>query len=200
MPTINVTQSVTIGGVTIAGQYTQSGESPLAYEPVTPLPAAKAGTLSTRTDANTGVLTLGSGHGLQENDVVSVFWASGSRYNLDVGTPSGATLVPIDGGAGDDLPTQGTAITVCLQTEAEFLFSGDNAKVIAISANRRAVVLLAGSDDTVHLPADIQAGGSYQWNGQGANPVSGDSVAKLVMANGDASQALTVKAGVLLDV
>ena len=38
------------------------------------LAAGKAGTLSTRTDNTDGTLTLGSGHGITDGQVISIFW------------------------------------------------------------------------------------------------------------------------------
>lgn len=197
MATATISQRTTIGGLTIEGSTTVEGESALTYEN-TALAAAKSGTLSTRTDNDTGVITS-SAHGITEGQKVSVFWSGGSRYNMDVGTVATNTLA-IDGGAGDNLPSATTAVTVCVQTEANFAITGNQLQAIAIKGNRRCVVLLSGSDSTVHLPNDLLANEAYTWvNGTTTNPVSGDTVTKLVIANGETST-LTLQAAAVLDV
>lgn len=76
------------------------------------VPAAKAGTLTTRTDANTGTLTLASGHGFTVGNRVDVYWAAGVRYGMAVTGVSG-TAVTVDGGGGNDLPSTSTAVAAC---------------------------------------------------------------------------------------
>ena len=72
-----------------------------------------AATLSTRTDADTGIATLASGHGITTNDTVDVFWNAGQVYAMTV-TASAATTIGIDGGDGDDLPIATTVIGIRL--------------------------------------------------------------------------------------
>ncbi len=72
-----------------------------------------AGTLSTRTDADTGIATLASGHGITTNDTVDVFWNAGQIYAMTV-TASASTTIGIDGGSGDDLPIATTVIGIRL--------------------------------------------------------------------------------------
>ncbi len=92
--------------------------------------AAQTGTLTTRTDADTGVATLSTGHGIITADVVDVYFTAGVRYGMDA-TVSG-DLVTIDGGAGDDLPTQDDPVTVVKQTPIEVNFDGDDAQIVGI--------------------------------------------------------------------
>lgn len=79
-------------------------------------PRSIAGTLTTRTDNDTGTLTLSSGHGVMTGNTVDVFWNdhANSRLGMTVGTVSG-TSVPIDGGTGDNLPAAATAVQVVNQ-------------------------------------------------------------------------------------
>ncbi len=92
--------------------------------------AAQTGTLTTRTDVDTGVATLSSGHGIITADVVDVYFAAGVRYGMDA-TVSG-DAVTVDGGAGDDLPAQDDPVTVVLQADVEVNFDGDDAQVVGI--------------------------------------------------------------------
>jgi len=78
------------------------------------------GTLTTRSDDDTGVLTMDDGmHGIATGDVVDVQWADGSRLAITVGTVAGTT-VPIDGGRGDVLPAESTAVTVVRSANVGF--------------------------------------------------------------------------------
>lgn len=201
MPSAQMNQSVVIGGVDVRGSITKTGEVPISYEPVageTSRPAGKAGTLSTRTSDTAGTLTLGSGHGITDGQEIMIFWSTAFAYYATVGTVAG-TSVPFTGAAGTVLPSQGTAIVASVQSEVAFNFAGSNAAMLAIAGDRRCGVLLAASDDTVHLAKDVAAGGGYFWDGNGTNPVSGDTINKLVIGNGDSANALLVRAGVLTD-
>lgn len=93
------------------------------------LVAAQTGTLTTRTDDNTGVATLTTGHGIV-NGKVDVYWATGVRYGMDATVATNA--VSIDGGAGDNLPDQDTACTVVIPTAVEVNFDGDTLEIIGI--------------------------------------------------------------------
>lgn len=74
-----------------------------------------AGTLTTRTDDNTGVITSAA-HGLATSDFVSVFWTDGSgvekfRANMDI-TSTTTDTITVDLGQGDVLPAATTAVIV----------------------------------------------------------------------------------------
>ena len=82
------------------------------------LAAAIIGTLSTRTDNDTGVLTVPTGHGITASDTVVVSWLAAGvrtyRYNVDV-TGVTSTTISIDLGAGTNLPSSSTAVTIVIQ-------------------------------------------------------------------------------------
>jgi len=72
------------------------------------------GTLTTRTDDDTGQLTLDANHGLEEGDTINLSWldepvSTGERTSMTVTSVDGAA-VDVDGGAGDALPAQDTAV------------------------------------------------------------------------------------------
>jgi len=94
------------------------------------LVAAQTGTLTTRTDDDTGVATLSTGHTIESDDVVDVYWAAGVRYGMTATVATNA--VTVDGGAGDALPTQDTAVTVVVQTAIEINFDGDDAQIVGV--------------------------------------------------------------------
>jgi len=92
--------------------------------------AAQTGTMTNKTDADTGVITLATGHGIESADVVDVYWPAGVRFGMDATVAGDA--VTCDGGAGDDLPENAVACTVVLQAAVEVNFDGDDAQVIAV--------------------------------------------------------------------
>ena len=124
-------RGVTIAGMSIRKTVIRDSDADVAYGPYT-LPTARAGTLSTRTDDDTGVLTVASGHGITTADTVDVYWSGGVRYGMTV-TATAATTIDINLGAGDVLPAQDTAITVCEQTEIEFDLDALDLQLAALS-------------------------------------------------------------------
>jgi hypothetical protein len=131
MPTAKITSTLSIGGVSMYSSITRTEEGQIGQE-VT-LPKATAGTLSTRTDDDTGVVTLASGHGLRVSDVVDVYWDAGIRYGMDVTAVNGDD-VSVNLGAGDVLPAQDTAVTVSKQVTVNTDFDGDDMVMIGALA------------------------------------------------------------------
>lgn len=122
--------SVQGGGISVQQSVTRSGDLTVAAQ-VT-LPAGKSGTLTTRTDDNTGQLTVASGHGITASDTVDVYWSGGRRYGVDV-TATASTTIDIDLGSGDNLPAQSTAVVVVKQVAANVMIDGDNAKLVVVN-------------------------------------------------------------------
>ena len=124
-----------------------------AYEIALPaLVAAQVGTLSTRTDNNTGIATLSTGHGITTGMVVDVYWAGGVRYGMDATVATNA--VTVDGGAGDNLPSQGVAVTVVEQVEINPLnLDGDAAQIVGVFYRN-------ASDQAAKAHIDMQDSGS----------------------------------------
>lgn len=132
MPTINYDVLLTGLGSTVGGRIARSGTAGVVYE--IPLAGGKTGTLSTRTDDETGTLTLESGHGITTGAIIDLYWSGGSRRNITVGTVSG-TSVPIgadDSGFGSNLPTATTAVIACVQTEFNVSIDGDEVAFIVL--------------------------------------------------------------------
>ncbi len=74
------------------------------------------GTLSTRTDDDTGIVTIASGHGVTTNDTIDVLWAAGKIYGMTV-SASDSTTVTLDGGDGDALPVANASVSIRLSTK-----------------------------------------------------------------------------------
>lgn len=196
--TSKVTFGGDIGGASIAGsaQRTASG----ALNQIFTANAAKAGTLSTRTNDTDGTLTLGAAHGVATSDVIDLYWDGGRRYGVTVGTVSG-TSVPISGGTGDNLPAQDTAITCAVQQVIDIDVEGDLLVAIGAVCGKRGQLCLMEST-TVHLHVDLAAGEPWLWikDSGFANPVVGDTITHAVFTQSDAGASPpTFRMGVLYD-
>jgi hypothetical protein len=197
---MRLSKSVTIGGRTISGAIERDAVTELSARPTTALAAGKAGTLSTRTDDNTGTATLASGHGILTGDVVDVYWSTGIRRGMTVGTVSG-TSVPIDLGAGDNLPAQATAIVVCKVTTLDVDLTGNSIIMAVATATRRASVSIQQNDGTVIKALDLGRSGNdgevWDWASDTdvTNPFAGVSVGKVVISNGSSAGTNTVSVG-----
>src|SRR5688572_5549257 len=126
-----VIQRVDVLGDTFQYAGTTSADNHVGFN-VT-MAVAKIGSLSTRTDANTGVLTMNSGHGITTGQRLDLYWSGGQRRGMVVGTVS-VDSVPIDLGAGTDLPAQGTAITAQVPQEESIVVTGANAVLIVFDS------------------------------------------------------------------
>ena len=194
--------SLSGAGLSISKSITRSGDHPNGYE-VT-LPVGTAGALSTRTDNDTGVVTA-AGHGLAQNDKVDVFWTvggvSGRRYGMTVGVVAGND-VPIDLGAGDNLPAQASAVVITKQVQINSQIDGDAIQIIGIIAEG------ANPNSTAKAHIDMQDVGSasieaidldanvpkiYDIAGGISNLFTGNVIEKTLAANGSSTEALTLK-------
>lgn len=194
MPTISYAVTVSGGGSSISTQPVLRTASGLIGVEET-LPVAQAGVLTTRTDADTGTITMGSGsHAIATGNVVDVYWDGGVQYGVTVGTVS-TTSVPIDTGSGDDLPAEDTAVTVVLQTSVNALIDGDEAEIIAImletndkSARTAGHVQLRDASNNEIAEIDLVSNVPQVWDlaGGSANPFTG-----AIITNGKLSQGST---------
>lgn len=193
MGTVTHAQSISGGGVTIQTMpVTRTNSGSIALEDT--LSAAKSGTLTTRTDDNTGTLTMANGHGITTGQIIDIYWSGGVQRTVTVGTVA-TNEVPIDGGIGDNLPADETAITAVVQKAINLAIDGDNADIIAI--------VLETVDKTIHTAANVQfldaaadviaeidlvTNVPQVWDIEGgsANPFTGDPITNL-----KASQAST---------
>lgn len=184
MPALQVSNSYQGGGIALQQGFNIEAEHPNPFD--VPVTAAVPGTLSTRTDNDTGVLTVASGHGITDDDTVDLYdSATGDliRKDMDVTAVTGTTI-SIDAGSGSNLPVQDTAVIVCKQTLINSLIDGDAIQFIVIGldlpgvnqAKGRAIFELA--DDSDVFEATLQ--GPMAWNVAGgqANDFAGAAVAK----------------------
>lgn len=178
--TINVSASA------FGQQYTddQSTTSDMGIPHAPSVPAAKVGSLTTRTDNDTGVLTMDTGHGITTAAKLDVYWQNadltyGSRSNMTVGTVA-TNSVPIDGGTGDNLPVNLTAITAAVPHVENATVDGDNLTAILFRSNDSQAIFTVCEDDgtTVLLTIRLAANSSYIWNDQSGitNPLAATDV------------------------
>lgn len=163
-----------------------------------PLPAAKVGSLTTRTDNDTGVLTMNAGHGILTGDRLDVYWDGGSRYGMVVGTVAGNS-VPIDLGSGDNLPIAGSAITAQVSIVEAFLLTGNQAITLVVTGSDISTVVFrqAASDSlAVRLNSPDQV---YSWDGTGTNPLAGAAVVSVLLSHKSSGGSSDVEVAVLYD-
>ncbi len=193
----SLVQTLTIDGVAFRRTLSGTGNS---VEKATPsVPAAKAGTLSARTDNDTGTLTLGSGHGVTDGQLIDVYWTGGSRRGMTVGTVAG-TSVPVDGGSGDNLPAAATVVTAAVPTQVSMAVTGDDVDAIgSYSSAYGWVVYRNGSTVLLTHRIDPANGDSDQWvsGSDITNPLAGVSVTNVLFSHADSTQARGMTAAVI---
>jgi len=169
------------------------------------VPAAKAGTLSTRTDNDTGILTLAADHGVLTGDRIDVYWeeagVKGQRLGMTVGTVAG-TSVPIDSGAGDNLPTAAVAVTASVPLEYNFEVDGDDVVGITAYAEKRGAIVFeaedGSADDDGHYKRVFGDASMFGWHSEDGdvNPFVGAVIRKAYMSHSDSTAAASMRFGI----
>lgn len=158
------------------------------------LAAATAGALSTRGGDTEGTLTLSSGHGIVEGDVIAIFWSSAYAYLATAGAV-GETTVPFSGALGTALPVQGTAVTVDVMENYDVDFDGDKLETFVATFSKHGLAIfedsIGTSGDAVLYAADIAAGEGmvYVADAGFTNELEGNAVDEIWLANADSSEA-----------
>lgn len=163
------------------------------------LEAAWTGTLTVRTDNDTGSVTAQLGHTITTGSKVDLFWLNtdgtyGQRNNVTVGTVAGQ-VVPIDLGAGDNLPLAATAVRIMNRHTEAMVVTGNNVVGILVNMPTPGVVTFADAANASLLVIDLTDQVTYGWfNGNGVtNPLAGAAVAKVFLSQyGVATQVPTI--------
>ena len=197
MATATKSESAVIAGFSFSKPTTFTNEGQVTLE----VPAAQledgvtGGTLTTRSTATAGVITIADGHSVLASETVDLVWAGGERYGVDIDSVD-ATKITFSGGAGDDLPDSTTAITVGRIISTIMAFDGDDADIFALnSASSGAMtVTFIDSGDAVLASYRLTSSNSYTfiWDtGVGtANPLTGNAVASVdISCDGTATDA-----------
>ncbi len=123
MAVMTINRNYNIGGVAHAENRNVACGRVVSFEKSVPL--AKQGTLTLRTDNNTGTITMASGsHGITTGARVAIFWLDATtgavtcQRRVTVGTVSGTSL-PIDLGTGSNLPPLSTVVQVAVTQEVD---------------------------------------------------------------------------------
>ncbi len=192
-----VKRSVSIGGLSFSETTNLTSDVAVTFDK--DVPAAKTGTLTTRTDANTGELTMQASHGITTGVLLDVYWTGGSRRRMTVGTVAG-TACPIDGGVGDDLPADETAITAMIPLVEVITLDSDAVAAVFMSSAAIGHVAITESDNTTLLEKYIKAGGVYSlYEGNGeTNPLEGaDDIGKVFFSHGNSSAEQKMKCALM---
>jgi len=205
MPKATISLNVTIGGVSVSKTWEREADHPNPYE-VT-LPVADAGRLTTRTDDNTGVVTMSdAGHGIITGNKVDVYWTGGMRYGMDA-TVAG-TAVTLDGGAGANLPADETDVVCCVQFSIATSIDGDVADVFVASleyADSAAVAMghidlqKSGSVTVAEFNLEPNKALFVDVASDLANPLTGDPIILCLASHGDTVNSATLKICTLED-
>lgn len=190
---MNATYGVNLngGGISIgSGSQVITADTNNPFE-VT-IPKAIAGTLSTRTDADTGIVTVASGHGITGSDTVDIYNSTGQllRKDMDV-TATDATTISINAGTGTDLPSATTALKVAKQkTIAPVFFDasgilmfGIELKVPGATSQGRANFLDSGPTTVGDKTLTANSGLISHVAAGDTNPLTGDAVS-IICSNG----------------
>lgn len=197
---VRISNSFNLGGKAFPRSRTISGEGILMREK-DDMPAAKVGALTTRTDNDTGVLTMVTGHGIITADKVDVFWANpdgtrGCRYNMDATVAGDA--VSIDGGAGDNLPADETDVTAMVPLSEAFAIVGNDIKAYAVWSEAIGVIKFFSSAPALLAAVVLDATNqSFTWDEKNkyANPLAGVTVATVKFSHADSTKARDARVG-----
>ncbi len=199
MPTARSNAKVRLAGLKFDGTLLRTGDGWQAHQVA--LPTGTAGSLTTRTNDDIGEATLESGHGLQDDDTVDVYWSGGARYRMNAQVAG--DVIALNGTesplAGDDLPAEGTAVVVTKRVRINSAFDGDDIAAIVVGCDQRVNLDFTAGN---HLwNTSLAAGEIVRWFAdQGlANPLTGDPVQRAYASNGSSTTAATLKIGLVLD-
>lgn len=191
-----------VSGVTVMGTQLRNITDDITADnvmgPDKTVTAAKVGQLTTRTDANTGTLTMAASHGIITGDKIDLFWDGGSRYNMTVGTVS-VNSVPIDLGGGDNLPTNLTAITAKVVEVELGTVAGDSIQFIALYTKYAGRVTFRDAAHAVLWTKLLEDAETYAWsvNSGVTNPLAGAAVVEVALSTGDSDNDSPMLATVL---
>ena len=206
MAAFNFSKNVTVAGINLVETRptTITGNQQISRQKIHAAAAAKTGTLTTRTDDNTGELTMSASHGITTGARLDVYWTVGGvfgcRRGMTVGTVA-TNAVPIDGGTGDVLPAAASAVVAMVPVEYELKFTGNLLQGLAMNSTVNGSIVIAdGSSDLLSLafPASYLYLWSYGTTGL-VNPLASQVPTKVFMSVGDVLGGTTTLLGVTND-
>lgn len=197
MPQLQYVATVSGLGGTITQPITRIADGGIPREIAVPI--GYAGQLTTRSDDNTGTVTLAANHAISSSDPVDIYWDGGVQYDVTVGTVS-VNAMPFDTGIGDNLPTVNTMVVVAPRVEFNAEIDGDNLVLIALKQH------YPQQNETAASHVDFQATGAEEiteldlvanipqvWDVEGgsSNPFAGNTIIKGFVSNGSVTNPAT---------
>lgn len=178
------------GGLSFVGRSTALGDGEVGVKKT--LPESYTGTLTTRTDNDTGVVTVtpvGTSHDFENGEYVDIYWAGGRRLGMLVSGVSdhGDLTVAVDGGTGEALPTLSTAVSIALCQSEAFVLDGDTCSFIALghTGRGRCSANFVNSSNVSQYAVTVDTGGAFVWSDglQLPSPVDGlTAIAKVFLS------------------
>lgn len=213
--TMTITSTITIDNASYINQQNTVGSGIVGSGLGYPISKALTGVLSTRSSNTAGVLTMQTGHGLVEGDIISVFWVvqtgqatAGQLTTVTVGTVT-VNLVDITCLSGSVLPAVNSNITGMIPQQYTLDLNGEYMQALFLSCDSvPGFVTLSEANGTVlvsfELLPDAQGTNfNYNWtvNSGLANPLqSGSSygqVGLVLFSHGDSTASHTMIANAL---
>lgn len=196
------TGRITITGAIGTQSYTTSADKEsVGLEGVAQtVPVAKVGQLTTRTDNDTGVVTFVTGHGIITSDKVDLFWnlagVPGSRRNMTA-TVSG-DLVTLDGGSGDNLPANLSAVTGMVPVSYAFSMTGSDLVMLCVRSQGQGWIVFADGSaaDISTAIYRFDAAGGFSWASElgTTSPFDSVTVGTVKLSHASSSVAVTMRA------
>lgn len=201
MPNIEITTQVRGQGLFFSGTSSRTEEGGSSVD-VT-IPIAHAGVLTTRTDNETGSITMDAGgHGITTGQIIDLYWATGARYAILVGTVSGTT-VPIgadNSGNGNNLPTAATAVVVAPRVSMSVLIDVLPSMLAFVmqyaSTAETAVSHVSMHDDSAEVESfNLAANIPRVWDVEGGdeNIAEGGDTTSLIVSQASTTSAATFR-------
>lgn len=197
MSTATITNRASCLGKTFEKDVSVASDGAVVNDPT--LGAAKTGTLTTRTDNDTGTVTMASGHGFATSDKIDLYWTGGSRTRMTA-TVTGDSVV-LDGGTGDNLPIATTAVTAMKPQNEAFAVGYAVMQALLCSCTVPATVTFLDGSAAVVATVRITTTADYIWDSaNGAdNPFGTTDVATAALSHGFSGGSKQVNAVALVN-
>ena len=166
--------------------------------------AAFIGTLTTRTDDDTGVVTVPASpaHDIVGTDLVTLFFSGGHRRDAVVDSVTATTITfgTVTVGDGDNLPAQDAVITIQTQTVVDVDFVGNDVEALFVKCGSARMVVGFMASGTRELNVEFSATKAlyYFWRTGDpiatVNPLAGHTVDEVRVAHdGAAAKTFTMQ-------
>lgn len=159
------------------------------------IPAATAGTLTTRTSDTAGIITVTS-HSFSVNDIIDIYWSDGSCRTATISAEDTTTLT-FSGALGTVLPAQDDAVTCNEQVVLPFNLVGADCTALVVFTAQKGTIILkdAGGEELV---LNLATGGTVYawWTGNGVtNPITGDTIITVTFSHDYITAAAAMRIG-----